>query len=240
MRRPLSLAAHAAPALLVGLSAAMAPQAASALDELGHEKKAISACERTLCGMLVNKQASGPDLKCDMTKTWGKKAIKAAESSSLSWAFGDARCTVKIDVRRADILHAITAPKAKFWLPDQRVHCIVEEDGKPKDVHVLVSPKIEFREGRAEKIWINLKEAEGPANVVSLVRFAVGLSDKVGILHPGLVKSVNGFINKSCPKVLATPEEVAEATPPPARAKAPRKKPAASEPGKADAAPKAP
>lgn len=211
--------------VLVVLAAQAVASAALALDELKHEKKAISACERSLCAMLVHKEAKGPDLACDLTKTWGKKTIKAAESSTLSWAFGDARCTVKINVSRAEILNAVTAPKAKFWLPDQRVHCVVEEDGKPQDVHVLVSPKIEFRNGRAEKVWINLKEADGPSNVVGLVRFAVGLSDKVGILHPGIVKSVNGFINKSCPKVLATPEEVAEADPPAARAKPPRKKP---------------
>lgn len=214
MRFPLS---HAASALLAGVFVGLAPLPSQALEELKHEKKAISACERNLCGMLVHKQPGGPDLKCDLTKTWGKKTIKAAESSTLSWAFGDARCTVKIDVRRADILNAVTASKAKFWLPDQRVHCIVEEDGKPQDVHVLVSPKIEFRDGRAEKVWINLKEAEGPPAVVGLVRFAVGLSDKVGILHPGLVKSVNGFINKSCPKVLATPEEVADGKPAPSK-----------------------
>lgn len=239
MRRPLHLAASGAPVVFASLLA-IVPQAAQALEELKHEKAAISACERTLCNMLVNKHASGPDLKCDLTKTWGKKTIKAAESSTLSWAFGDARCTVKIDVRRAEILHAISAPKAKFWLPDQRVHCLVEENGKPQEVRVLASPKIEFRDGRAEKIWINLKEAEGPDSVVGLVRFAVGLSDKVGILHPGLVKSVNGFINKSCPKVLATPEDVAEATPPPAASKAPRKKPSASEPAKPDTAAKSP
>jgi hypothetical protein len=56
----------------------------------------------------------------------------------------------------------------------------------------------------------------------------VGLSDKVGILHPGLVKSVNGFINKSCPKVLSQPEEVADASPP--QSKPPRKKPAPEAP----------
>lgn len=215
-------------AALIG-AAVCAPHAAHALDELKHEKKAISSCERALCGMLVTKDPKGSDLKCDLTKTWGQKTIKAAESSTLSWGFGDARCTARISVTRAEILAAISSPKAKFWLPDQRVHCVVEEDGKPQDVHVLVSPKIEFRNGQAEKIWINLKEVDGPPNVTGLVRFAVGLSDKVGILHPGLVKSVNGFINKSCPKVLATPEDVAEATPtpPPAKSKTPRKKAAA-------------
>lgn len=204
---------------LTGLISAMTAaslwsSAAGALEELKHEKKAISACERALCTMLVKKETAGPDLKCDMAKTWGQQTIKSAESSTLSWAFGDARCTVKIEVRRADIIQAITAAKAKFALPDQRVHCLVEEGGKPQDVHVLVSPKIEFRNGQAEKIWINLKEADGPAGVVALIRFAVGLSDKVGILHGGLVKSVNGFINKSCPKVLSKPEDdVADAAP---------------------------
>jgi len=207
---------------LAALAVLAATSPAVALDELKHEKKAISACERALCTMLVSKDPKGPDLACEMTKTWGQKTIKAAESSTLSWAFGDARCSVKIDVRRSDILHAISAPKAKFWLPDQRVHCLVEEGGKAQDVHVLVSPKIEFRDGRAEKVWINLKEADGPPGVVGLIRFAVGLSDKVGILHPGLVKSVNGFINKSCPKVLSQPDEVAEATP--AKAKPARRK----------------
>lgn len=226
-QRPVPFARIAVVAL-IGV-AASAPRSAHALDELKHEKKSISTCERTLCNMLVHKDPKGPDLKCDLTKTWGKKTIKSAESSTLSWAFGDARCTAKINVTRAEILAAISSPKAKFWLPDQRVHCIVEEDGKPHDVHVLVSPKIEFRNGQAEKIWINLKEVEGPPNVTGLVHFAVGLSDKVGVLHPALVKSVNGFINKSCPKVLATPEDVAEATPaPPAtKTKAPRKKTAA-------------
>jgi hypothetical protein len=218
-------------ARLVPLAAAAAlvlGTPAHALEELKGEKKAISACERSLCSMLVKKDSAGPDLKCELTKTWAQKTIQAAESSTLSWSFGDARCTARVNVRRADILHAITAPKAKFWLPDQRIHCLVEEGGKVQDVHVLVSPKIEFRDGRAEKIWINLKEAEGPPNVVGLIRFAVGLSDKVGILHPGLVKSVNGFINKSCPKVLSQPEEVADASPP--QSKPPRKKPAPEAP----------
>lgn len=214
-------------AVLLGVAAtSLLPTSASALDELKHEKKVIGACERALCTMLVKKEAKGPDLKCELTKTWGQKTIKAAESSSLSWAFGDARCSVKIDVRRGDILHAISGPKAKFHLPDQRIHCLVEEGGKPKDVHVLVSPKIEFRDGRADKIWINLKEADGPAGVTALVRLAASLSDKVGLFHAGLVKSVNGFIEKSCPKVLSQPEDVADARPP--RSKAPRRKPAAA------------
>lgn len=202
---------------------------AAALEELKHEKKAISACEINLCRMLVTKETKGPDLKCDLTKTWGQKTIKEAESSSLTWGFGDARCTVKIDVKRAEILNAINAGKAKFHLPDQKIDCIVEEsaDGKDaKHVVVVVSPKIEFKDGKAEKIWVNLKSADGPGGVTGTLKLAAFLADKLGLFHGAMLKGVNGFIYKSCPKVLAKADADAKEKKP----KAPKKKPISEKP----------
>lgn len=209
--------------LAAGMALVAAPGTAFALDELKHEKKTISVCERQLCTMLVKKEAKGSNLRCDLTKTWGEKTIKSAESSTLSWGFGDARCTVKLDVSRANIVQAVTAKDWKFHLGEQQVNCLVEEDGKPKEVVVLVSPKIQFKDGKAEKIWINLKEANGPGGVTGLIKFAAKLSDTVGLFHGQMIKAVNGFIYKGCPKVLASGEEVAEARP--VRSKTPRKKP---------------
>lgn len=213
-------------AVLAAACAGLTPLSpAHALEELKHEKKAISTCELNLCKMLVTKEAKGHDLKCDLTKTWGKKTIKEAESSTLTWGFGDARCTVKIDVKRAEIINAISAGKAKFHLPDQKIDCIVEEsaDGRDaKHVIVVVSPKIEFKDGKADKIWVNLKSAEGPAGVTGTLKLAAFLSDKLGLFHGAMLKGVNGFIYKSCPKVLAKAEEEAKEK----KAKAPKKKPA--------------
>lgn len=210
--------------LAAGVMLVAAPGTAVALDELKHEKKNISVCERQLCTMLVKKEAKGANLRCDLTKTWGEKTIKSAESSTLSWGFGDARCTVKLDVSRTDIVQAVTAKDWKFHLPEQQIHCLVEEDGKPKEVVVRVSPKIQFKDGKAEKIWINLKDASGPGTVTGLIKFAAKLSDTVGLFHGQMIKAVNGFIYKGCPKVLAQGEDVAEARP--VRSKPPRKKPA--------------
>lgn len=224
---------------------------AFALEELKGEKKAISACELQLCTMLVHKERKGPDLKCDLVKTWGRKTIKDAETSQLNWGFGDARCTVKLNVSRADIVGAIVAQEGKFRLPPQTVDCIVEEKGEAKNVRVVVSPKIEFHGGQAKKIWINLVSTDGPFAVTSLVRFAVQLEDGLGLFHHALLKSVNGFINKSCPKVLeaAKEKEKERAKAVAARAKVPKpaKKPEAAadpavvaSPAKADAASPAP
>lgn len=214
------------PAIALGaaLVASLPNAGAFALEELKTEKRNISRCERQLCRMIVHKEPKGADLKCELTKTWARKTIKQAESSSLTWGFGDARCSVKVDVRRADILHAITAKKGKFHMGEQVIDCLVEEDGRPKQVVVRASPKIEFRDGRAYKVWINLKDAEGPPAATGLVRLAVSLSDGVGLFHPALVKSVNGFISKSCPKVLATADETGS---PPAPRSSPAKKAAA-------------
>ena len=200
---------------------------ADALEELKGEKKAISACEVKLCSMLVHKEPKGHDLKCDLTKTWGRKTIKGAETGQLSWGFGDARCTVKLNVARADIVGAMTAKDGKFRLPPQPIECVVEEGGEVKNVRVVVSPKIEFHHGEAKKIWINLVSTDGPSSVTSMVRFAIQLEDSLGLFHHALLKSVNGFINKSCPKVLEQEKERLKTAS--ARAKAP-KPPKKSEP----------
>src|SRR5262245_45669242 len=85
--------------LVLGIVCASVP--ALALEELKSEKKAISACERQLCAMLVLKERKGPDLRCDLAKTWARKTIKDAETDKLTWGFGDARCTVSLNVSRA-------------------------------------------------------------------------------------------------------------------------------------------
>ena len=43
---------------------------ARALDEQSGEAKAIDACEKQLCTMLLTKSPTGGDLKCQLTKTW--------------------------------------------------------------------------------------------------------------------------------------------------------------------------
>ena len=226
---------------------AITASSASALEELKGEKKAISACEVKLCNMLVHKEPKGPDLKCDLTKTWARKTIKGAESSQLSWGFGDARCTVKLNVSRADIVGAMTAKDGKFRLAPQPVDCLVEEGGETRNVRVTVSPKIEFNHGEAKKIWINLVSTDGPSSITSMVRFAIQLEDSLGLFHHALLKSVNAFINKSCPKVLEEEKQRLK-TAAAAKAKAPRPEkksetaaqPAAATPPSVTPAPAAP
>ena len=54
--------------LLCGLAMGVsALSSAHALEEQAGEKKALDACDRKLCTMLVEKNAAGEDLKCNST-----------------------------------------------------------------------------------------------------------------------------------------------------------------------------
>src|SRR5215468_6887013 len=86
--------------IAVLLAALLATPAAIALDEQKGEEAAIQDCDKRLCAILLERNPQGGDLKCALTKTWARSKIKEADSNKVSWGFGDARCTVEINLSR--------------------------------------------------------------------------------------------------------------------------------------------
>jgi hypothetical protein len=190
-----------APVLLADL---LTMPAARALEPQRDEEAAIKACDLRLCSILVQKSPTGSDLKCTLTKTWARSSIKEAESSKLSWGFGDARCSVDLDVSRATLVTAISGDEAKFRLPPHTAHCVIEQDGRLEKVTAVVSPKIVFKNGKAEQVWVNLKSVEGPAAIELTVKTAAYLADTLGLFHKRMIKQINRYIERHCPETLAT------------------------------------
>jgi hypothetical protein len=188
-------------AVAVGLAAVLAAHPVRALDQQSGEQQAIDDCERRLCTLLQQKDAKGEDLKCLLSKTWGKAAIKEADQAKVKWGFGDARCTVQIHISRALIASALSSggKEYKFWVPPHTANCLVEEGGVARPLTATLAPKIVFKNGKAEKIWVNLVSLEGPPTVKATLWAAAELTDNVGIFHGAMVKSVNRFIAKHCP-----------------------------------------
>jgi hypothetical protein len=172
----------------------------SALEEGKNEKQAIDACEKKLCTMLLQKEPKGEDLKCQLTKTWGKSTIKEAENASVKWSFGDARCSVDLNVMRTAVVSAMTSDKFVYEVPQHTAHCIVEQDGETSKVTATVAPKIIFKDGKAEKVWINLKNVEGPAGIKATIWTAAKLEDGIGLFHRQIIKSMNKFVERGCAK----------------------------------------
>lgn len=222
MRSPGLRAARQALAIACLAGAFLLAAPAQALEELRGEEAAIKACDKRLCAILVRKETKGEDLRCNLTKTWARSSIKQAESHKLSWGYGDARCTAEINLSRAQVVGALTGDKRKLRVPPHTVNCVVEQEGKLEKVTATVAPKIEFRDGKAEKIWINLKEVDGPAAIRATVVTAAELADKLGLFHRRMIKQINRYIERRCPE--NHPELAAASARGPAAQSKPQKK----------------
>ena len=100
-------------AVTLSLAALAAP--AFALEADLNEKKNLRACEKDLCAMILSTDASGGDFACSISKTWANDSIeKGASTKSLSWGFGDARCTLDLKAARGNVVSSSTNPEHKF------------------------------------------------------------------------------------------------------------------------------
>lgn len=184
---------------LAGLAGLAAP--ASALDVLPNEKATREACERRACEVVLQKSEKGPPLKCHMIKTWDRDKIKKnGEKKRMTWGFGDARCEVSLDLDRALLVPALTADKYTLQFPPQKVLCQIENsEKKAEPLTVVATPKIKFKGGHADKVWLNVKEVEGQSGVKTLVWTAAKLADGLGLFHKDTLKSINAFVHETCP-----------------------------------------
>jgi hypothetical protein len=173
---------------------------AFALEPKKDEAKVLADCDRRLCTMLLRKEHTGDDLKCDLTKTWARSTIKGADSPSLKWSFGDAQCSVHLHIARASIVAALTAKEYKLWVPAHTAECIIEQNGEVTTIKATLAPKLEFKGGKVEKVWINLLNIEGTSAVTALLSAAASLEDSTGLFHGAMVKGANKYIYVQCPK----------------------------------------
>jgi hypothetical protein len=176
--------------------------AAAALEQQKGEAAAIEACDTRLCAILVGKSRQGPDLKCALTKTWARSTIKQADTRQLSWGFGDARCSMEIKLNRERLVEAMTAERTTFHAGRYTAKCVVEQGGRLEKVTAVVAPKIEFRGGKADKVWVRLKSVDGPASVTLTLQTAAQLADTFGLFHRQMIKGINRYIYRHCPKAL--------------------------------------
>ncbi len=186
---------------LLGLAAPIGQ--ASAIEPRPDEKERLKKCEKSLCQVLVSKKPASGDLQCPLSKVWSRKTMKEGSANKLRWGFGAAKCEVDLKVPRDMIVGALSAAEIKVTIPSHTVECEVERESSVDKAQITLAPIIEFKDGKAKKIWINVTEIKAPGVVKGVVWSAAQLEDTVGVFQRRMIKSVNKFITEECPKVVA-------------------------------------
>ncbi len=174
---------------------------AGANAESDGDKQKLYQCAKDICNIILSKKANGPDLACDVTKTWENREIeKGASSKSLSWGLGTAQCHFKLSAKRSAILAALNTPENTFKADKQTVDCQIGTEKYPIDV--TLAPEMKFKNGVASQVSLNVNEVTGAPLIKGTVWTVSMLERNFGILQGDMIREVNRFIHKECPKVV--------------------------------------
>jgi hypothetical protein len=184
---------------------AFSPFAASSVwAQAATEKENLKKCEIDLCTIIMEKKKEGADLSCNLAKTWAKEDIsKEAEEKKLSWGLGDARCGVDIKIPRAEIASAASQPEYTLKVPAQKVSCEVEQGGTKYPINLNLAPTLKFKGGEAIEASLGVTDIEAATAIKAVIWTAAKMEENFGVFHADMLKDINKFITKKCPKTLA-------------------------------------
>jgi hypothetical protein len=167
------------------------------------EKEARKACKIEICGVLATKDPAGPDISCDIVKTWRAAAITKMLGGKFDWPWGKAVCQSKLVIKREVLAKAMSELRYEVVMPSQKLSCTLDQkkEGKPYVVDVTVAPKVTFENGKAVNASLNWGEASGPMLVYALIYAGTGLDNASNVLGPEVVRMTSEFTGKKCAEV---------------------------------------
>lgn len=175
-----------------------------ALDERPNEEQDLKSCEKNLCEMILKKEATGDDLSCAISKTWGQDDIEkgASTKSGLSWGFGDARCSLDLAATRETVVSSLTKPEHKLEMASHKVKCQIEQGEKREvtTIDVELAPIVAFKDGKATKAELNITKVEAPTVIKAVITGADWIEKNLGLFHGEMIEEINEFISQKCAK----------------------------------------
>jgi hypothetical protein len=172
-----------------------------ALADTDADKQRIAQCAKDICAIVVSKSANGPDLNCDLAKTWEKEDIqKGADSKSLTWGLGSAKCSVKVHAKRADIVAALTSPQSTLKVDKQSIVCEIGAEKYP--VSATMAPELKFKDGKNTAASLHIDDIKGATLIKGMVWTVAALEKNFGLLEGDTIREVNRFVQKECPKIV--------------------------------------
>jgi hypothetical protein len=166
------------------------------------EKDARQACKIDLCRAFHSKDATG-DIACHVIKSWRKEQlVKLVGKIKVSWPYEGAHCSTDLDIKRGDLVKAMSEPKAELQLAQHKVSCSIASDKQgATDFSFELAPKVFFENGKAVKAEAHWGKIEAPTLIKSALWTATAADNTVNILSGSIVEEVNTFVGKRCDEV---------------------------------------
>jgi hypothetical protein len=167
------------------------------------EKEARQTCKVDLCRAFRSKDTSGSDIACHVVKSWRKEQlVKLVAKIKVSWPYEGAHCSTDLTIKRADLIKAMSEPKAELDLPNHKVTCSIANEKKDAtDFSFELAPKVMFENGKAVKAEAHWGKIEAPTLIKSALWTATAADNTVNILSGTIAEEVNTFIGKRCDEV---------------------------------------
>ena len=167
------------------------------------ERQARKACKIKICDILATKDLQGDDVSCDIVKTWRESDITKMLGGRFDWPWGKAVCQSKLDIKRVQLMNAMTQANYEVALPEQKVSCTLAQksEGEPYAVGVSIAPKVTFENGKAVSARLNWGEANAPMLAYALIYAGTGFDNSTNVLGPEVVRMVNEFTGRKCKRV---------------------------------------
>ena len=171
-------------------------------EEEKKEKELRKACKVELCSAFKSKKEKGGEVACGVLKTWRKEQLaKMVSKGGVSWPWGAARCTANLKFQRDTLIKAITTPEYELAIDKHDINCELDREADKYTIKVEMSPKVQFKGGKAVKASLNWGKIDAPMLAKSALWSATAADNTFGVLQRTVVDDINDFIDVKCLEV---------------------------------------
>ena len=164
------------------------------------EREGRKACKVAICAAFHGRKAEGPDIACNVLKSWRKEQLqKMVERAKVSWPWGPVKCVADVRLKRADLIKAITDASYVLTLDKHEVKCeVARENEAPSKISFAFAPKVTFANGKATKAALNWGTIDAPTLVKGAMWTATATDNTFNVLQSTVVEDINDFIGPKC------------------------------------------
>lgn len=165
------------------------------------EREGRKACKIEICSAFRARK-TGDDIACTITKSWRKEQLdKIVKKARVSWPWGRVICNADINLKRADLVKAMSEPEYQLALETHTVSCEVQREKEPAKIQFSFAPEVAFEQGVAKKAALNWGKIQAPTLLKGAMWTATATDNTFNVLESTLVEDINDFITSKCDEV---------------------------------------